>query len=833
MLVHTVSWLCAFTGFRLNSLLFAASEAGLVDDFGACTYKHAEDLPYKTIPASILGSVKAGMAGSKQNYPDSSAARDAGDDGSSSDTNDVSFSQSNSLHVSGKEKELADMDFCQVDADPTQNLLYPMDSQDIDLAGDLAAATNALKNEKKRIAPGESDFPKATDTRCKNGRRMDTMDTFQAINTDNSLESSNTGSEAQEPSTSLRAWLCNSSRVMDRIESLHIFKQIAEFVELAHSQGVVLRNVRPSSFILSPMSRISIIESASSRSSSSSSAESTGRGAAVNVADVELHKVTQSVKNTAAQSMGFEMWRASGSSVPMDEQRGSQNVGDKSEESTSEGLQIGKGKHVADEDEGGRSYTSSSSDHADNRLNIETFPLKEILLMESMWYKSPEELGGGTPEFSSDLYSLGVLLVELFYSSGSQGEWSRAMSDLRHRLLPPSFLLGFPKEAAFCLLLLHPNADCRPKAREVLHADIFSEIEDKLAEREAIMHLDERVSEAETTLDFLLQMQQRKHVISQKLVQEFNSLEADIGEVKRWQALLMKNRWNEDFRKKSIKLAESFTSGAGGLKLLSDHLVGNEDVVGSNNSRNGLSGRRQELVVTKSAQLLRSFTQLREAYLSVINTKSGIGLMSGMSKRSKQRSEHLEKMGLVKLLDEMSGSQAERQSGWRLGCFFDDFCLFMKHSKFDVRATLQYGDILNTKNMVCSLNFDCDDEYFATAGVSRRIKIFDCNALLEGSSEVHYPVIEMSSRRKLSCVCWNKFRKNLLSSSDLEGFIQLWDVTTGQTSMELKEHSKCAWSVDFSHFDSSRLASGSDDCFVKLWSTNQTSHFVYGCNIAL
>ncbi|MCO5561797.1 hypothetical protein L7F22_015421 [Adiantum nelumboides] len=466
MLVQTVSWLCALTGFRLNSLLFTAPEAGFVDGFGACTYKHVEEFPYKIIPAGSLGFSKAGMADPKQNHPYSSAARDAGDDGSSSDTNDVSFSQSNLLHVSGKEKELVNMEFCQVDADPTQNLLYPIDSQDIDLEGDLAAASNALRNEKKMIAPGEGDFPKAKSTGCKNGQRMDTIDTFPAINMDNILESSNKGSEEQESSTSLRAWLCNSSRVMDRIENLHIFKQIAEFVELAHFQGVVLRNVRPSSFILSPMSRISIIESASSRSSSSSSAESTGRGAAVTAADVEPPKVTQSVRNTAsAPSLRFEMWRASGSSVPMDEQRGNQNVGDRSEESTSKGLEIGKGKHVADEDEGGRSYTSSSSDHADNRVNVERFPLRELLLMESMWYKSPEELGGGTPEFSSDLYSLGVLLVELFYSSGSQGEWSRAMSDLRHRLLPPSFLLGFPKEAAFCLLLLHPNPDCRPKAR--------------------------------------------------------------------------------------------------------------------------------------------------------------------------------------------------------------------------------------------------------------------------------------------------------------------------------------------------------------------------------
>ena len=40
-----------------------------------------------------------------------------------------------------------------------------------------------------------------------------------------------------------------------------------------------------------------------------------------------------------------------------------------------------------------------------------------------------------------------------------------------------------------------------------------------------------------------------------------------------------------------------------------------------------------------------------------------------------------------------------------------------------VKATLQYGDMVNTADMLCSISFDRDDEYFATAGVSRRIKV--------------------------------------------------------------------------------------------------------------
>ena len=37
-------------------------------------------------------------------------------------------------------------------------------------------------------------------------------------------------------------------------------------------------------------------------------------------------------------------------------------------------------------------------------------------------------------------------------------------------------------------------------------------------------------------------------------------------------------------------------------------------------------------------------------------------------------------------------------------------------------ATLRFGDVLQAADMVCSTAFDRDDEFFATAGVSRRIK---------------------------------------------------------------------------------------------------------------
>lgn len=50
---------------------------------------------------------------------------------------------------------------------------------------------------------------------------------------------------------------------------------------------------------------------------------------------------------------------------------------------------------------------------------------------------------------------------------------------------------------------------------------------------------------------------------------------------------------------------------------------------------------------------------------------------------------------------------------------------------------------------------------------------------------------------------------------------QLWDATVGQEVSQFKEHEKRAWSVDFSQVHPTKLASGSDDCAVKLWSINE------------
>eukprot|EP00877_Chromochloris_zofingiensis_P000663 jgi/Chrzof1/10598/Cz05g04250.t1 len=159
-----------------------------------------------------------------------------------------------------------------------------------------------------------------------------------------------------------------------------------------------------------------------------------------------------------------------------------------------------------------------------------------------------------------------------------------------------------------------------------------------------------------------------------------------------------------------------------------------------------------------------------------------------------------------------------------LQSFSDDLSAYTRYSKFVVRGALRAsGDVLGGSAMVCGTAFDRDDEFFATAGVSKRIRIYEYARVVDGGCvpAVHYPLLEISSRSRLSCVAWSGYVKSHIASSDYEGVVQLWDANTNQELAQFEEHAKRAWSVDFSALDPSRLVSSSDDGTVRLWSINQ------------
>lgn len=153
-------------------------------------------------------------------------------------------------------------------------------------------------------------------------------------------------------------------------------------------------------------------------------------------------------------------------------------------------------------------------------------------------------------------------------------------------------------------------------------------------------------------------------------------------------------------------------------------------------------------------------------------------------------------------------------------CLFQCLCLSGSradnehaHSRELAVLTLVLSPLFS---LFCSIEFDRDCDYFAIAGVTKKIKVFEYGTVIQDAVDIHYPVNEMTCNSKIrykeceksgaglnvlsglcsstreftfssvlsfsSCISWSSYHKNLLASSDYEGTVILWDGFTGQRS---------------------------------------------------
>ena len=158
-----------------------------------------------------------------------------------------------------------------------------------------------------------------------------------------------------------------------------------------------------------------------------------------------------------------------------------------------------------------------------------------------------------------------------------------------------------------------------------------------------------------------------------------------------------------------------------------------------------------------------------------------------------------------------------------LRAFAEELSSVARYSRFRTLATVRYGDPFHGSNIVSSIEFDRTADLVAMAGVMRKIKIFEYAALVTAPVEVHYPVREISTRAKISCLSWSPDAHNHLVASDYDGVVTLWDAGTSQAVREFEEHERRVWSVDYCPAIPTRILSGGDDGKVKLWSTQQAN----------
>lgn len=82
--------------------------------------------------------------------------------------------------------------------------------------------------------------------------------------------------------------------------------------------------------------------------------------------------------------------------------------------------------------------------------------------------------------------------------------------------------------------------------------------------------------------------------------------------------------------------------------------------------------------------------------------------------------------------------------------------------------------------------------------MGRILQVYATEDVLDTSASVHCPRLEMASRSKLSCVCWNSYIKHLLLAADYDGCLSLWDAQSNVCTGNFDVHGKRVWSADFS-----------------------------------
>lgn len=146
----------------------------------------------------------------------------------------------------------------------------------------------------------------------------------------------------------------------------------------------------------------------------------------------------------------------------------------------------------------------------------------------------------------------------------------------------------------------------------------------------------------------------------------------------------------------------------------------------------------------------------------------------------------------------------------------------------EIPASAPANSSRTNSQIISSIELNKEEAIFATAGVSQRIALYNCDDLLTAAGgappappQRHQPVKELTAQAKLSCLSFNAVHNSQMLSSDYNGMVMLWDVETAQCMQEYNAHISKIWSVHFSPVEAERFVSGGADGQLKVLSSKQ------------